>query len=89
MRGRGLMLTTHPHPVPSSTISRNFSSSPPKRPHGVWWYSFFLGINIAIFREDPVATGKQMQNVSQEPVKEQFRIAGIKKDADFSCISLN
>jgi hypothetical protein len=34
-RGRGVMLTTHPHLVPRSWMSRNYTSSPPKRLHGV------------------------------------------------------
>jgi hypothetical protein len=34
-RGRGLTLTTHPHLVPSSRMSRSYTSSPPKRHHGV------------------------------------------------------
>jgi hypothetical protein len=34
-RGRGVMLTTHPHLVPRSWMSRSYISSPPKRLHGV------------------------------------------------------
>jgi hypothetical protein len=34
-RGRGVMLTTHPHLVPRSRMSRSYTSSPPKRLHGV------------------------------------------------------
>jgi hypothetical protein len=34
-RGRGVMLTTHPHLVPRSWMSRSCISSPPKRLHGV------------------------------------------------------
>jgi hypothetical protein len=34
-RGRGVTLTTHPHLVPRSWISRSYSSSPSKRFHGV------------------------------------------------------
>jgi hypothetical protein len=34
-RGRGVMLTTHPHLVPRSWMSRSYTSSPPKRLHGV------------------------------------------------------
>jgi hypothetical protein len=34
-RGRGVMLTTHPHLVPRLRISRSFSSCHPKRLHGV------------------------------------------------------
>jgi hypothetical protein len=33
--GRGVMLTTHPHLVPRSWMSRSYTSSPPKRLHGV------------------------------------------------------
>jgi hypothetical protein len=34
-RGRGVMLTTHPHLVPRSWMSMSYTSSPPKRLHGV------------------------------------------------------
>jgi hypothetical protein len=34
-RGRGVTLTTHPHLVPRSWKSRSYTSSPPKRLHGV------------------------------------------------------
>jgi hypothetical protein len=34
-RGRGLTLTTHPHLLPRSRMSRSYTSSPPKRLHGV------------------------------------------------------
>jgi hypothetical protein len=34
-RGRGVKLTTHPHLVPRSRMSRSYTSSPPKRHHGV------------------------------------------------------
>jgi hypothetical protein len=34
-RGRGVTLTTHPHPVPRSKMSRSYTSSPPKRLRGV------------------------------------------------------
>jgi hypothetical protein len=34
-RGRGVTLTTHPHLVPWSRMSRSYTSSPPKRHHGV------------------------------------------------------
>jgi hypothetical protein len=33
--GRGVTLTTHPHLVPRSIMSRSYISSPPKRLHGV------------------------------------------------------
>jgi hypothetical protein len=33
--GRGMMLTTHPHLVPRSWMSRSYTSYPPKRLHGV------------------------------------------------------
>jgi hypothetical protein len=33
--GRGVMLTTHPHLVPRSRMSRSYTSSPPKRHHDV------------------------------------------------------
>jgi hypothetical protein len=34
-RGRGVMLTTHPHLVSRSWMSRSYTSSPLKRLHGV------------------------------------------------------
>jgi hypothetical protein len=34
-RGRCVTLTTHPHLVPRSRMSRSYTSSPPKRLHGV------------------------------------------------------
>jgi len=34
-RGWGVTLTTHPHLVPRSRMSRSYTSSPPKRLHGV------------------------------------------------------
>jgi hypothetical protein len=33
--GRGVTLTTHPHVVPRSRMSRSYASSPPKHHHGV------------------------------------------------------
>jgi hypothetical protein len=35
-RGRGVTLTTHPHLVPRSRMSRSYTSSPPKRLYGVY-----------------------------------------------------
>jgi hypothetical protein len=34
-RGRGVMLTTHPHLVPRLSMSRSYTSFPPRRLHGV------------------------------------------------------
>jgi hypothetical protein len=34
-RGRDVTLSTHPHVVPRSRMSRNYTSSPPKRIRGV------------------------------------------------------
>jgi hypothetical protein len=34
-RGQGVTLITHPHLVPRSRMSRSYTSSPPKRHHGV------------------------------------------------------
>jgi hypothetical protein len=34
-RGRGVMLTTHPHLVPRLSMSRSYTSSPPLCLHGV------------------------------------------------------
>jgi hypothetical protein len=41
-RGPGVMLTTHPHLVPRSLMSRYYTSSPPKRLHGVYRDCFTL-----------------------------------------------
>jgi hypothetical protein len=40
--GRCVTLTTHPHLVPRSRMSRSYTSSPPKRLHGVSWDCFTL-----------------------------------------------
>jgi hypothetical protein len=40
--GRGITLTTLPHQVPRSRMSRSYTSSPPKHLHGAYWYSFKL-----------------------------------------------
>jgi hypothetical protein len=34
-RGQGMMLTTHPHLVPTLRMSRSYTSSPPRRLHGI------------------------------------------------------
>jgi hypothetical protein len=34
-RGRGVMLTTHPHLVPRLSMSRSYTSSPPMCLHGM------------------------------------------------------
>jgi hypothetical protein len=39
-RGRGVTLTTYPHLVPKSRMSRTYTSSPPKHLRGVYWNSF-------------------------------------------------
>jgi hypothetical protein len=45
-RSRGVMLTTHPHLVPRLSMSRSYTSSPPRRIHGVSWTALlFLHIN--------------------------------------------
>jgi hypothetical protein len=41
-RGRGVTLTTHPHLVQRSRMSRSYTSSPPKHLHGVWWDRFYV-----------------------------------------------
>jgi hypothetical protein len=41
-RGRGVTLTTHPHIMPRSRMSRSYTSSPPKRLHGMLWDSFIF-----------------------------------------------
>jgi hypothetical protein len=48
-RGRGVTLTTHPHLVPRSSMSRSYTSSPPKRLHGVWWDSFSFRVSTRLF----------------------------------------
>jgi hypothetical protein len=47
-RGQGVMLTTHPHLVPRSWMSRSYTSCPPKRLHGVWQdcFTFFYYIYV-------------------------------------------
>jgi hypothetical protein len=35
-RGRGVTLTAHPHLMPRSRMSWSYTSSAPKRKHGVW-----------------------------------------------------
>jgi hypothetical protein len=49
-RGRGVTLTTHPHLMPRSWMSRSYNSSPPKRLHGVQrdCFTFFL-VNLLLF----------------------------------------
>jgi hypothetical protein len=44
--GRGVTLTTHPHLVPRSWMSRSCNSSPPCASTGVMWDYFNLLINI-------------------------------------------
>jgi hypothetical protein len=41
-------LTTYPHLVPRSRMSRSYTSSPPKHLHGVSWYSFSF-FNVSIY----------------------------------------
>jgi hypothetical protein len=41
-RGWGMTLTAHPHLVPRSRISRSYTSSSPKRLHGMWQDCFTL-----------------------------------------------
>jgi hypothetical protein len=43
-RGRAVTLTTHPHLVPKSGMSRSYrpTSFPPQRLLGNWWDSFIL-----------------------------------------------
>jgi hypothetical protein len=41
-RGRGVMLTTHPNLVPRLRMSRNYTSSPPRRLHCVYLYLFYI-----------------------------------------------
>jgi hypothetical protein len=42
--GRGVTLTTHPNLLPSSRMSRSYTSSPPKRLHGLYWDCFFNSV---------------------------------------------
>jgi hypothetical protein len=53
-RGRGVTLTTHPHLVPRSGMSRSYTSSPPKRLRGVLrdcfaFFFFFALLYIMYF----------------------------------------
>jgi hypothetical protein len=62
-RGRSVTLTTHPHLVPRSRMSRSYTSSPPKRLRGVWWDSFSFNIPWGLKFNDlasecPVYDGK-------------------------------
>jgi hypothetical protein len=47
-RGRGVMLTTYPHLVPRSRMSRGYSSSPPSRLHGGSVTSFYGQIHFLL-----------------------------------------
>jgi hypothetical protein len=51
MRGRGVMLTTHPHLVPRLRMSRRYTSSPPRRLHGVErdTFTFYRGRTLLQF----------------------------------------
>jgi hypothetical protein len=46
--GRGVTLTANPHLVRRSRMSRSYTSSPPKRLHGVWWDSFSFTSSIVL-----------------------------------------
>jgi hypothetical protein len=45
---RGVTLTTYPHLMPSSRMSRIYISSPPKRLHGVQWDSFSFYLQLLV-----------------------------------------
>jgi hypothetical protein len=47
-RGRGVMLTTHPHLVPRSWMSRSYTSSPHCASTGVLWDCFTFTINMCL-----------------------------------------
>jgi hypothetical protein len=47
-RGRGVMLTTYPHLVPRSRMSRGYSSSPPSRLHGGSVTAFYGQIHFLL-----------------------------------------
>jgi hypothetical protein len=47
-RSRGLTVTTHPHLVLRSRMSRSYMSSPPWRLNGVLWDSFFTFICVTL-----------------------------------------
>jgi hypothetical protein len=54
-RGRGVTLTTNPHLVPRSRISRSYTSSPPpKRHHGVQRDCFTLLYLISLLYSDTI-----------------------------------
>jgi hypothetical protein len=52
-RGRGVTLTTHPHLVPRSWMSRSYTS-PPKNHHGVWRNCFNLVFDDLRFQSQPI-----------------------------------
>jgi hypothetical protein len=51
-RGRGVTLTTHTHLVPRSRMSGSYTSSPPKRLHGVWWNRFSFNLHVKYVEEN-------------------------------------
>jgi hypothetical protein len=55
-RGRGVTLTTHPHLVPRSRMSRSYTSSPLKRLHGMWWDNFSLSLTLNDDRRNTLAS---------------------------------
>jgi hypothetical protein len=53
-RGRGVMLTTHPHLVPRLSMSRSYTSFPPMCLHGMWRdrFPFFSSNNRPLINTD-------------------------------------
>jgi len=61
-RGRGVTLTTHPHPVPTTRMSRNYTSSPPGAHMGVLWDCFtFTGCSPTV----PIWTKIRLERASE------------------------
>jgi hypothetical protein len=54
-RGRGMTLTTHPHLVPRSRISRSYTSSPSKRHHGVLFFTQTISLCLIQFQILPMS----------------------------------
>jgi hypothetical protein len=64
-RGRGVMLTTHPHLVPGWRISRGYTSSPPQAPPWrVGGQLCFLQQTHDVIKSSPVYTERRGRLVS-------------------------
>jgi hypothetical protein len=74
-RGRGVTLTTHPHLVPRSWISRSYIFSPPYASLGVLWDCFFtvhtmtVAYNVcSVLTDMDVSNGSNITSVAQTTV---------------------